>query len=228
MKRTILTTFALLGALAPAVQALSYDQNVTPGVYYGIGNGNGYWTVDTSNDIELGLRSHKRYAGVYNSGGNGTYAWTAADPWNFDFSINVAATGNTVDDFQFQLWIDSDPGAGQIWTMFDPVHQYITDNASPGLPYGPTDLSSPYAQNSEFFPWFVPGYDNTIAGSYDFSLRALDATGALAANTYMRVNVNGGTASGSFDGNVPDAGTTLSLLGLSLAGLGALRRKLRP
>jgi hypothetical protein len=243
-KRNILLTFALIGALAPTVQALSYNASVTPGVYYGSGNINGSWTVDTANGIELGLRTHQRYpspANVFNSGGNGTYAWTDTtgytasnrSSWNYDFSINVAGTNLNVGDFTFQLWIDSDPSASQTWTMFDPT--LLPDNSYPNDPspnggYGPTSLTVPYAQNSQNarFPAGIPGYNNTAVGSYDFSLRAYDKTsGGLLANTYMRVNVNGGTASGSFNGSVPDSGTTLGLLGLSVAGLGALRRKFR-
>ena len=230
-KRNLLITFALLGALAPSVQALSYNANVTPGVYYGSGNGNGFWTVDTANGIELGLRGHLRYQGVYNSGGDGTYSFNdatgTASKWNYDFSIN-AGSNKTVSDFTFQLWIDSDPGAGQIWKMFDPT--LIPDNATPGFPYG-GGPSSQYAQNSENVAWpsvGIPGYvpDSTTPGSYDFSLRALDEnTGELLANTFMRVQVNGGTA--PVNGTIPDSGMTLSLLGLSVAGLGALRRKFR-
>jgi hypothetical protein len=230
-------TFALLGALAPAVQAISYDQNVSepsPGVFFGTGNANGGWAVDTNNGIELGLRTHQRYpspANVFNSGGNGTYSWADAlgygsspgdrSSWNYDFSINVAGTPFSVADFVYQLWVDSDPSAGHAWTFFDP--SLIPDNAVFG---------ADYEQNSEnvrFSGVGIPGYVNTIAGSYDFSLRALDKnTGALLANTYMRVKVNGGTTgSDTFNGSVPDGGTTLVLLGGALTGLGALRRKFR-
>ncbi|MCX6878332.1 MAG: VPDSG-CTERM sorting domain-containing protein [Verrucomicrobia bacterium] len=203
----------------------------TPGVFFGSGNANGSWTVDTAKGIELGLRTHQRYpspANVFNSGGDGTYAWadqlgyTGSDrsSWNYDFSINVAGTNLAVGDFTFQLWIDSDPGAGHAWTFFDPSS--IPDNAVSG---------TAYEQNSEnvrFSGVGIPGYNNTIAGSYDFSLRAYDKTsGDLLANTYMRVNVNNGTATGAFNGSVPDSGTTLVLLGGALTGLGALRRKFR-
>lgn len=233
-------TALVLSTLASSGWAVSFDANVTPGVYYGSGNANGGWTVDTANGIELGLRTHQRYpspANIFNSGGDGTYAWADTtgyngaenrSSWNYDFSINVAGTSDTIGDFVFKLYIDSDPGAGQTWTVFDP--KLIPDNANPSAPYGPSDLGSQYAQNSENVRWplvGIPGYDNTIAGSYDFALQAYNSSGDLQAQTHMRVNVNGGTASGAFDGNVPDAGSSVALLGIALASLGTFSRRLR-
>ncbi len=227
---------------SPSAWALSYDANVTPSVYYGSGNANGGWTVDTANSIELGLRTHERYdstgqaQNIFLSNGNGVYgSWT--DPatgtpanrssWNYDFSINVNGTGLTVGDFIFKLYIDTDAGAGDAWKIINPT--LISDDGRPGVPYGPTDLSSAYAQNSEnalFGYEGITGYNKSAVGTYDFALFAYDAKGDVLAETYMRVNVNGGTATGAFDGNVPDGGTTLSMLGFAMVGLGALRRKL--
>lgn len=238
MKMKLVTTCALLGALAQSAFSLTFDGNTAAGVYYGSGNANGGWTIDNSNGIELGLRTHQRYpnpANTFNSGGDGTYSWNDQNgyngaenrsSWNYDFSIDVSSTTLALSNFIFQLWIDSDAGAGQIWNVINPM--LIPDNARPGVPYGPTDTSSAYAQNSENVRWpfvGIPGYDNTIAGTYDFALIAKDNTGDVLAKTYMRVNVNGGTASGSFNGQVPDSGTSVGLLGLALAGVLALRRK---
>ena len=66
-------------AAEQAAAALLFDQNVTPNVIMGTGIGNGSWTVDRSNDIELGLRGKTRHNaagvpdGTYNSNGDGTY-----------------------------------------------------------------------------------------------------------------------------------------------------------
>jgi hypothetical protein len=120
-------------------------------------------------------------------------------------------------DYTFRLYLDYDPSAGHLWKVIDP--SLIGDNNTFG---------TAYAQNSEnprFSSEGLPGYDNTIAGTYDFALLALDSTGALQAETYMRVNVNGGTAVGAFNGNVPDAGSSALLLGTAASALAFLRRK---
>lgn len=90
-KKTILLGIASTGLLAmalPAQAALAYDADVTPNVIFGIGNGNGYFTVDQENGIELGLRAKIRYQGVYNSDGAGTYSFLPTDNWNIEWSIN--------------------------------------------------------------------------------------------------------------------------------------------
>jgi hypothetical protein len=229
MIKSLLAGAALVAANT-AMAAVAFNQDVNlpgPGVFFGSGNANGGWTVGTSNGIELGLRTHQRYpspANTFNHIGSGTYAWadqlgyTASNraSWNYDFSINVAATGFGVDAFTYKLWIDSDAGAGHSWTVIDP--SAIPDNATSGPQYEQN------SENPRFAGVGIPGYVNTIAGTYDFVLQASDNTGVLAS-TYMRVNVNGGTASGAFDGNVPDSATTILLLGALLPVLAVFRRK---
>jgi hypothetical protein len=221
-----------IASTIPTIWGVSFDQNVNepgPGVFYGSGNVNGSWTVDVENGIELGLRTKQRYpsANVFNSNGDGTYSWTDTTglgpigsnraSWNYDFSLNVASTGSALSDFAFKLYIDSDPSAGHTWKVIDP--SAIGDNDTFG---------NAYAQNSEnprFSAEGLPGYDNTIAGTYDFALFALDSSGTVLAETYMRVNVNGGTAAGTFNGNVPDAGSSALLLGSAASALAFLRRQ---
>jgi hypothetical protein len=221
----------VLSSLATSAWALDFDANVNspgPGVFYGGGNANGGWTVGTANGIELGLRTKQRYPAdnVYNSGGNGVYTWTDAlgngpvgqnrSSWNYDFSLNVSGTGLAIGAFTYKLWIDSDPSAGHSWSIIDPSS--IPDNAVSGTAYEQN------SENARFAGVGLAGYDNTIAGSYDFVLQASDVSGVLT-ETYMRVNVNGGTAAGSFNGNVPDAGSSVLMLGSVLSGLALLRRK---
>lgn len=222
-------------SLAPSAWAVSFDANVNtagPGVFFGSGNANGGWTVGTANGIELGLRTHQRYpspANTFNSAGNGNYNWADTtgyagaqnrSSWNYDFSLNTAATGLGVGDFSFKLWIDYDPTAGHLWSIIDP--SAIGDNAVSGIAYEQN------SENARFALVGIPGYNNTIAGTYDFVLQASNSSGLLAS-TYMRVNVNGGTTQGAtFDGNVPDGGSSAVLLGLALSGLALCgRRRLR-
>ncbi len=238
MKLNLLIAAGLIAVSSSSWAALSYNQNVNdpgPGVFYGTVPGtnlNGGWTVDRSAGIELGLRTHQRSPfpdNVFNSAGNGIYNWTDSGAglatWNFDYSINSSVSGVALSALTFELWVDSDAGAGQAWTIFDPYQLSVNDDAVTNTLDGTN-----YAMNSENARFGAgvgfPTYDNNAVGTYDFSLKAFDAAGLQVANTYVRVNVNGGTAQGSFNGSVPDTGTTLGLLALSLGGLGALRRKL--
>jgi hypothetical protein len=121
-----------------SAQALSFDQDVTTNVIYGSGNANGGFTVDQSNGIELGLRTHQREPvpmNVYNSNGDGTYSWGLGSAtqalWNYDWSINtdyLATSGNKVGDFTYKLGLDFDPAYGVYGTnffTFDPIHDYV-------------------------------------------------------------------------------------------------------
>jgi len=118
--------------------------NVTPEVIFGSGNANGSFTVDQSNDVELGLRGKLRHnaAGnpenTFNSNGDGTYSFAAgvaptqSSPtavWSLEWSINsnyaCAGTGvqcRNLNDLTYLLGIDSDAGAGQSWTAFDLIN----------------------------------------------------------------------------------------------------------
>ena len=49
-----------------ATATLAFDANLTHGVYYGSGNINGGFTIDTENGVELGLRAKTRTEGSRN------------------------------------------------------------------------------------------------------------------------------------------------------------------
>lgn len=131
------------GAVGPAMAALLYNQNVTPNVIFGSGVGNGSWTVDRENNIELGLRGKLRHnasgapENTYNSNGDGTYSFasgvapTQAYPtavWSFEWSINTDLTSvggaptRKLDDLVYTLFIDMDPGASTNFLSFDPIN----------------------------------------------------------------------------------------------------------
>jgi len=123
-----------------ASAALLYDQNVTPEVIFGSGNINGSFTVDQSNNAELGLRAKLRYdatgqpQNIFNSNGDGTYSFdagvapTQSSPtaiWSFEWSINSdlsGSAGRNLDALTYVLGIDSNPGVAQTWSTFDPIN----------------------------------------------------------------------------------------------------------
>ena len=231
-----------------SLQALSYDANVTPNVIFGTGNGNGFWTVDLQNNIELGLRAKVRYQGIYNSGGDGTYSFDpgvssgSAAKWNYEFAINVnqdGSTSDTISDYDIWLSIDIDPSQGQNFITFSPFQAWsdnsFGDNStaqSGGIEAsdfpGQLTLMGQYyvAQNSQNIGWLavgsppVPLVDVNADGTYDFKLFATRAgANDVLAQTSMRVIVGQGGAP------VPDGGATFGLLAVPVLALLGLRRR---
>ena len=201
-----------LAVLSQSVAAaVMYDQNVTPEVIFGSGNVNGSFTTDTTNNVQLGLRGKLRHnaAGApentFNSNGDGTYSFdagvapTQSSPtavWSYEWSINsdVAGGSRSLNELTYMLGLDSDPGAGQSWTMFDPINLPYADHAigdnstgngggtsaaDPGAYLSLIDGNN-VAQNSWKPHWLIPGFDPTVDGQYDFFLSASDSTGQLA------------------------------------------------
>jgi hypothetical protein len=137
---------ALMAMGGTAAQAtVTYDDNVTTNVIVGDGIGNGGFTIDRDNGVELGLRGKLRFdtnglpQNTYNSNGDGTYSfdtgaasgsdsWVAATTpiWNFEWSINTDYTGQSnnprLAGMFFQLDIDFDAGLGTNFLSLDPVH----------------------------------------------------------------------------------------------------------
>lgn len=233
-----MSAIALASGLTISAMAVQYNQSVNlngpppsngndQGIYYGIGNGNGGWTVDTQNNLELGLRAHVRYPeplNVFNLTDNNQYNFTDGNSispasrasWNVDFSINTQMSGlgnDLLSSYAFTLAMDKDPSLGQDWVYVDPL--LIPDNA----PSGSTTIAQ-NSQNVGFFPLLFP-YGKTIPGTYDFTLSAYDVTGAFVASTSIRVNVNGGGSA------VPEVASTGALALLGLIPVLGWRRALR-
>jgi len=123
---------------AQSQAVLEYDQNVTPDVIFGSGNGNGFFTVErnAAAGVEVGLRAKIPYHSLYNSQGDGRYIFTLAetdhdnDPttpnrFNIEFSVNadyLGTTGNVVGDFAYEIGIDSDPSEAVSYQIGDPIN----------------------------------------------------------------------------------------------------------
>lgn len=238
----VLIVGLMLFALAnPAKAYIVYDGDVTPDVIFGTGNGNGFWTIDRQDDtgIEVGLRGKVRWQGIYNSGGNGTYAFDpgissgSAALWNYEFAVNTNWNGSgvTLEDVDILLSIDLDPTLGNTWgtTTFNPFDVW-TDNScgdnsttngggivtdDPGV-WGQLNV----VQNSQNLGWVPPPltFDPYADGTYDFRLQVLDS-GGLLAETFMTVQVGAGAP-------IPEP-TTIALLGLGIGGFALIRLRKR-
>ena len=219
----ITTAFAALTLASTASHAgggvNSYGNLAAPGVYYGSGNSNGDWTINTGNSGELGLRAKERFGFLLN-GSNGTYtaaagSFSAALPalatWNFDFSVNNTNTPGYV----YRLGIDLDPSAN---TSFS----YINLSAIAG---SFKQATAPYkgfqeSWNRGFSFLNAPGspFDVNAPGLYSFTLESFSVDGATltpANSVSMTVQV----------GAIPEPETyALMLAGLGFLGFVARRR----
>lgn len=257
---------SFVGASANA--AIQFDQNVTPEVIFGSGgNDNGFFVVDQVTDtqigMEVGLRAKLRHdengwpQNIFNSDGQGTYTFapgvapTQSFPtgvWSFEWSINSNFNGNgkVLNQYEYLLGIDSDPGVGQVsWSVFDPINLDYADHAigtnatlncagieaADAAEYNALISQNNVAQNSWKAHWFVSGFDPTVEGEYSFFLAAFDPGTAFdspkfnpqedsLAYTEMNVVVSNQTA-------VPEPASMIVWGLLGTTGIGAAIRRRR-
>ena len=192
--------------------ALIFNANVTPNVIFGTNVANGSFTVDRSNNVELGLRGKLRFdatglaQNTFNSNGDGTYSFDGgvaptqsypAAVWSIEWSVNSDWSGNSgraLNALTYKLGVDSDPSAGDTWTVSDPINVSYADNAigtnstgngggtvaSGSAAYVALIGSDNVAQNSWRAQWLLPNLDPNVGGRYDFYLAAFNGTTQLA------------------------------------------------
>ena len=171
---------------------------------------------------------------TFNSNGDGTYSFDAGVAptqsfptavWSFEWSINSDFDGNGLslknDTFFYELSIDTDPGIGTSFIAFDPINIGFADHAignnstgngagsvaADATEYAALIANNNVAQNSWKPHWVNPGFNPTVAGTYDFVLSAVDDSGTRAS-TSIQVIV----------GAVPEPAALFTWAGLALCG----------
>ena len=196
---------------------------------------------DSSNGstVTIGLAAQQRYTNpaLTNDGAGTFFATPGANTppgkstgalWNFDYYIGVSGGTGKLSDYSFSLLYDFDPGAN-------------TDSSSLGV----MNLSSfaslagatanfSDSQNLDFgflatntsgyvtAPTGVTTFDPNALGEYSFELSVAKG-GTTEAVSAINVDVQNPPPPAS----VPDTGSTMVLLGMSLTGLGAAARRFR-
>lgn len=179
-----------------------------PGVYFGNGNLNGHFLVDTEQGVEIGLRAHVFQQNTTAPTGD-VYSFNLGDVVSFDWSINPNVGGEPV----------SMEGVQALITVHDFVNNVT--RSFPGI-FPDTNTTSPLApggyQNSErlSFGFVDPLYNPNQSNTFSVNLQL---TGVPSGTMSLTETITQG------GGAVPEPATwALMILGFGSAGA-ALRRR---
>ena len=220
--------FALAGS---AMATATYGDIGAPGVYFGSGNVNGNWTINTDNNVEVALRAKDRGTLATIDGSSGVYTTFTGlcNPvcggsnkarWNYEFSVNVRADGTGAADllgFVVQMEVDTDASAGFNWVVLNVLSNWpdtaYWDGSAPRINRSAPIAGEYGAQQSANALFGDAGFGGILpdAGLYGLRLSVRDSLGNVLSQVQTTVQV-------------PEPGS-LALAGLALLGLAAARRR---
>jgi hypothetical protein len=206
----------VLVASAAQADGLAFNQNLAaPGVYYGAGNPNGDFVVDTEGGVEVALRAHVYQAVPIASVGD-------------VYSFATAATNASTNSLSFDWSINPDVGAAEVagWSALITVHDFANNTtvSFPGV-FPDTNLHLDQGpaggyQNSERLFFIDPSYDATQNNTFSVNLTLTNVSSVQGGT----ISVNEVIQQGS--GAVPEpASWALMILGFGGAGAMLRRRK---
>jgi hypothetical protein len=224
MRGVILGALSAAGALVVASSAqadgLAFDQNLAPpGVYYGSGNSNGHFTVDTEAGVEVALRAHR-------------YQQDATSPVGSLYSFGLAATNDPTNSLSFDWSVNPNVGGSQVDLTGVSATLTIHDFANNNTQSFPADFfllgnsTGPGApgsyQNSErlSFSFVDLFYNATVNNTFSVNLTL---TGVPSAGT---ISVNETIQQGAGFSAAPEPASWAMML-VGFGGLGAMLRRTR-
>jgi hypothetical protein len=228
--RQVAAALAVAAASSASFATPTYgDIAFPPGVYFGSGNVNGNWTIDTTNGVEVALRVKNRAtlatidgsSGVYHADSGLCNPVCSGGPkamWNYELSVNTQAGGGSLvlRDVFVRLYLDIDPTAATNFVVLDVLNNWPdaeywdgttqTDKRLPDLnDFAVQQSANPLFGDSGF--GFAPG-----AGLYDLRLGVFDSL------TLQEL------ASVATAVAIPEP-ASLALVGIALAAAGATARR---
>ncbi|WP_372781963.1 PEPxxWA-CTERM sorting domain-containing protein [Phenylobacterium sp.] len=204
---------ALVMSTSAQAQVVYNADLAAPGVYFGSGNPNGAFAVDTVDGVEIGLRAKISGVAPQVVPVANLYVIPIGDTFNFDYSINPDVGGSQVSLASVTALLTVTNLANGHTFSYDPFNP-VFGNA--------TSLSAPGAiQNSEkiSFNFLGMGYDPNLNDTFNITLSLTGLPNGDTASVTNIVQVGTGLA-------VPEPATWAMMI-VGFAGIGAGLRRAR-